>query len=263
MKKISVFILLCIALAAAAKAQDTALYQRREFVLAAGKVLPYRILYPENYDRSKKYPLLLVLHGAGERGKDNVKQLVHGSKLFTADSNRKKFPAIVVFPQCPEESFWASVNVDRTIQPHKIDFDYAATPNWPLTAANELVQQLIANEAVNKKQVYITGLSMGGMGTFESVYRYPGLYAAALPICGGGDTLHYDKRVKKTAFWIFHGAADAVVDVKLSQQMHTTLKAMGAAVKYSEYPGVNHNSWDNAFAEPEYLRWMFTQKRKK
>lgn len=244
-------------------AQDTALYQKKEFVYEAGKVLPYRILYPENYDKTKKYPLILVLHGAGERGKDNAKQLVHGAKLFIADSNRKKFPAIVIFPQCPEESFWATVKIDRNKQPLKIEFDYTAAPNWPLVAANELVKKIIAAEGVNEKQVYITGLSMGGMGTFESVYRYPELYAAALPICGGGDTLHYDKRIAKTNFWVFHGAADAVVNVTLSQQMVQQLRELKVPVTYSEYPGVNHNSWDNAFAEPDYMQWMFSNKRKK
>jgi predicted peptidase len=103
---------------------------------------------------------------------------------------------------------------------------------------------------------------MGGMGTFESVYRHPDMYAAALPICGGGDVNHYDKRVSKTAFWVFHGAADAVVNVKLSQEMVEKLKALKTEVKYSEYPGVNHNSWDNAFAEPEYLSWMLKHKKK-
>lgn len=104
---------------------------------------------------------------------------------------------------------------------------------------------------------------MGGMGTFESVHRYPNLYAAALPICGGGDVKSYDKRIKKTAFWVFHGAADAVVNVSLSREMVDKLKAIKAEVKYSEYPGVNHNSWDNAFAEPDYLNWMLLHKRKK
>ena len=117
-------------------------------------------------------------------------------------------------------------------------------------------------EAVDKSRVYITGLSMGGMGTFESVYRYPELYAAALPICGGGDATNYDKRVKKTAFWIFHGTDDAVVDVKLSREMLAKLKSLKVENKYSEYPGVNHNSWDNAFAEPDYLTWMLAHKRK-
>jgi len=246
------------------KAVDHALdiYEKKEFVFAEGKVLPYRILYPENYDKNKKYPLLLLLHGAGERGKDNEKQLVHGSKLFISAESRKNFPAIVVFPQCPEESFWAVTKIDRTTMPFKIEFDYTAEPNWPLAAANALVKKLSTEEGVDKARVYISGLSIGGMGTFESVYRNPDLYAAALPICGGGDVNHYDKRVGKTAFWVFHGAADAVVNVKLSQEMVEKLKLLKAEVKYSEYPGVNHNSWDNAFAEKDYLSWMLQHKKK-
>lgn len=237
------------------------IYERKEFVFNGNK-LPYRILYPVNFDKTKKYPLLLFLHGAGERGKDNEKQLMHGSKLFITDENRKNFPAIIIFPQCPEESFWAAAKIDRSVQPYKIDFDYNAQPTWPLAAANELVKKTINEGSVDKSKVYITGLSMGGMGTFESVYRNPDMYAAALPICGGGDVKNYDKRVTKTAFWVFHGAADAIVNVKLSQQMVDKLKALKAEVKYSEYPGVNHNSWDNAFAEKDYLNWMLQHKKK-
>jgi predicted peptidase len=247
------------------KISDPALapYEKKEFQFAEGKTLPYRILYPENYDKSKKYPLLLFLHGAGERGNDNEKQMVHGGKLFLKDENRKAYPAIIVAPQCPEESFWATVKIDRNSQPLKIDFDYNAEPQWPLVAANELVKKISEEESVDKSRVYITGLSMGGMGTFESVFRYPGLYAAALPICGGGDTRLYDKRISKTAFWVFHGDADAVVNVNLSRDMVAKLKELKTEVKYSEYPGVNHNSWDNAFAEPGFLKWMFQHKRKK
>lgn len=237
-------------------------FQKNEFAYN-GNSLPYRILYPENYDKTKKYPVVLFLHGAGERGKDNEKQLGHGAKLFLDPANRKNFPAIVIFPQCPEESFWAVLKVDRTTQPPTFGFDYTSEANWPLAAANELVKKIANEEAVDRSRIYISGLSMGGMGTFESVYRYPDLYAAALPICGGGDVNHYDKRVTKTPFWIFHGAADAVVNVKLSQEMADKLKSLKSEVKYSEYPGVNHNSWDNAFAEPDYLGWMFAHKRKK
>jgi predicted esterase len=236
-------------------------YQKKEFA-SAGNVLPYRILYPDNYDKSKKYPLILFLHGAGERGSDNEKQLTHGAKLFLTDENRKAFPAIILVPQCPEGSYWAAVNVDRSVQPFKINFDYSVPAQWPLVAANELVKKVASEEAVDKSRIYITGLSMGGMGTFESVYRYPDLYAAASPICGGGDTKLYDKRVNKTAFWIFHGADDAVVDVKLSRDMLAKLKSLKVENKYSEYPGVNHNSWDNAFADPGFLSWMFAHKRK-
>ena len=238
------------------------IYQKKEFVFAEGKTLPYRILYPANYDKTKKYPLLLFLHGAGERGKDNEKQLAWGSKLFITEENRKNFPAIVVFPQCPEESFWAVMKTDQTKQPPERTFDYTVEPNWPLTAANELVKKISKEEGVDKSRIYISGLSMGGMGTFESVYRYPDVYAAALPICGGGDVNHYDKRVAKVPFWVFHGAADAVVDVKLSQEMVEKLKSLKAEVRYSEYPGVNHDSWKNAFAEPDYLSWMLLHKKK-
>ena len=246
------------------KAVDHSLdiYEKKEFVFAEGKVLPYRILYPENYDKNKKYTLLLLLHGAGERGKDNEKQLTWGSKLFITAENRKNFPAIVVFPQCPEESFWAVMKTDQTKQPAVRTFDYTAEPNWPLVAANELVKKISKEEGVDKSRIYISGLSMGGMGTFESVYRYPDLYAAALPICGGGDVNHYDKKVAKVPFWIFHGAVDAVVNPQLSRDMVEKLQSLKAEVKYSEYPGVNHDSWKNAFAEPEYLSWMLLHKKK-
>ena len=103
---------------------------------------------------------------------------------------------------------------------------------------------------------------MNGFDTFESVFRNPDLYAAALPICGGGDSKIYDKRISKTPFWVFHGDADGAVDVKLSREMVAKLKSLKVETKYSEYPGVNHNSWDNAFAEPDYLKWMFSKKRK-
>jgi predicted peptidase len=242
--------------------QDLSLYGKKEFNYE-NNILPYRILFPENYDSTKKYPLVLFLHGAGERGNDNEKQLTHGAKLFLDSINRKNFPAIVLFPQCPANEFWAAVKMDRSKQPYQFEFDYAVPANWPLAAANALVQQMIADGAVDAKRVYITGLSMGGMGTFESVYRYPKLYAAAMPICGGGNTNLYNARVKKVPFWVFHGSADAVVDVKLSQQMVQRLQQLKMRVKYSEYPGVNHNSWDNAFAEPDYLKWMFEQRKKK
>lgn len=235
-------------------------YQKKEFIFATDKVLDYRILYPQNYDKTKKYPLVLVLHGSGERGHDNEKQLFWGSGLFV--KAQKDFPGIVVFPQCPDDSYWASVKVDRTVQPLKFDVDYTTDAPWPQLAANALVRQLIKDEAVDKSRVYITGLSMGGMGTFESVFRNPDLYAAALPICGVGDNIHYDNRVLKTPFWVFHGEADAVVNVKYSREMVEKLKSLKAQVKYTEYPGVNHNSWENAFAEPDYLNWMFSKKRK-
>lgn len=257
--KISAFCLVLTLASLAVYSQDLSLYLKKEFVSDDGSRLPYRILFPEEYDKSKEYPLILVLHGAGERGNDNEKQLVHGAKMFLDSAVREKFPAIVVFPQCPSESYWSSVSIDRSVMPLPLDFDYNRPITTPLRNAISLVQKLVKEEAVNERRVYITGLSMGGMGTFEAVYRYPDLFAAALPICGGGDTASYKK--VKTPFWVFHGTDDAVVEVKHSRAMVKRLDELKVKVKYTEYPGVNHNSWDNAFAEPDFLKWTFKHKR--
>ena len=113
---------------------------------------------------------------------------------------------------------------------------------------------------IEKKQVYVGGLSMGGMGTFEMVKRNPKVFAAAIPICGGGNTA-WVNQLKKSKWWIFHGAKDDVVPPYLSQQMADALKANGASVKFTLYPNANHNSWDAAFAEPDLLTWLFSQKK--
>ncbi|MDI9874245.1 carboxylesterase family protein [Flectobacillus rivi] len=237
-------------------------FEKRTFTDKEGHILPYRILFPENYDASKKYPIVLVLHGAGERGNDNEKQLTHGSKLFLSPENRQKFPAIVIFPQCPTDSYWASVKIDRSKSPLDIDFTYNEQPNWPLVAAVDLVKQISKTEKVDKNRIYIMGLSMGGMGTFEAIARNPKLFAAAVPICGGANLTWAKKYAQTVPVWIFHGDADGVVKVGYSRDMYAALRALEAKeVKYTEYPNVNHNSWDNAFAEPNLLSWLFEHKK--
>jgi predicted peptidase len=243
-------------------AQDLSLFQKKEFKTAAGKILPYRILFPENYDRSKKYPLVVFLHGVGERGTDNEKQLTHGARFFLSENARKNFPAIVIFPQCPESGYWSSVKIDTNKKPIEFDFDYSRPATDELSAVINMLKMTLKTESVDKKRVYIAGLSMGGFGTFEAVFRSSKMFAAVLPICGGGDIKHYDKRVKQIPFWVFHGADDAIVNVKYSREMVEKLKSIGVSVKYSEYPGVNHDSWNNAFAESDFLKWMFSNQRK-
>lgn len=244
-----------------AEAQDFSLFEKKEFVSASGEKLPYRVLYPENYDKSKKYPLVLFLHGGGERGSDNEKQLVHGAKVFLEAGNRSQFPAIVIAPQCPEDTYWSSVKFERTKYPLDLDFNYNNDITKGLKLAVELTQSTINNEAVDSKRVYITGLSMGGMGSLEAVYRYPKLFAAIAAVCGGADVNAFTKKEAKIPFWLFHGDVDGVVPVANSREMSEKLKALGADVKYTEYPGVNHNSWENAYADPELLPWMFSKKR--
>ncbi len=237
-------------------------FEKKSFAFAPDKNLPYRILYPENYDRNKKYPLIMVLHGAGERGNDNEKQLTHGAKMFLSPENRTQYPAIVVFPQCPSNSFWATSSIDRTKSPVQFRFNYDSIPSWPQAAANALAKQIANEESVDQSRIYITGLSMGGMGTFESVYRNPNFYAAAAPICGGGNDSLYNSSIKNTSFRVFHGDADVVVNVELSRKMVARLKELKVPVEYIEYKGVNHNSWDNAFAEPSFMSWLFQHSMK-
>ena len=241
---------------------DYSLFQKKQYLTKDGKTMPYRILFPKNYDTSKKYPLVLFLHGAGERGEENEKQLVHGMSLFLKESNRKDYPCIVLAPQCPKDSYWSSVKTDRSSQFIKRDFNYKRKRTTSLQMAIELVQNVIKREAVDQDRVYITGLSMGAMGAFEAVYHHPKLFAAAAPICGGGDEVAYQKKHAQIPFWIFHGDADRVVDVSYSHKMYVRLKELQAAVKYTEYPNVGHDSWNNAYKEANFLQWMFGAKRR-
>lgn len=263
MKKIFLpFLVLFISLLA--KAQDNPAYRKAAFIRGTD-TLPYRILYPAGYKPSKKYPLLLFLHGAGERGNDNSRQLVHGSALFTDSANRKNFPAIVLFPQCPQNQTWARMQLMRQrmdIGPDFITYATDVPMGISLQLVSDLLDSLAATGSVDKKCIYAGGLSIGGMGTFEILWRKPGFFAAAFPICGGGNTGKAAVYGKNFPIWIFHGADDSVVDVNGSRDMAKALRAAGANVKYSEYPGVGHDSWNNAFAEKELLSWLFSQKKK-
>ncbi len=264
---LSLLTLSCLLLSAATgklSAQSLDSFERRTFTANNGTTLPYRILYPRGYDRNdkEKYPLVLFLHGAGERGEDNEAQLVHGAKMLLSDTHRRLFPAIYVFPQCPKDGYWSNVDVDRNTQPVDLTFDFTQPPTPALLAVEQLLNKLRQEECLDKKRLYVMGLSMGGMGTFELVYRRPKTFAAAVPICGGMDTENYNKKARKTQFWVHHGADDSVVSVKESRAAVARLRELGYRdVKYSEYPGVNHNSWDQAFTDPELYPWLFAQRR--
>jgi predicted peptidase len=241
-------------------AQNLALFEKHVLIQNTD-TLPYRLLLPENYDASKKYPLIFFMHGAGERGNDNEKQLVHGAGLFLREDVRKDFPAIIVFPQCPTNSFWSSVKIDTDKSGKRsFGFNKNAEPSIAMKMANDLLHQIIKQYPIQKKKVYVGGLSMGGMGTFELAWRNPKLFAAAFPICGGGDPATA-KSIRKIEWWVFHGAKDDVVPPSYSETMVNALKAAKADVRFTLYPNANHNSWDPAFAEPQLLPWLFSQKR--
>lgn len=239
------------------KAQQFSVYKKQSFV-QNGDTLPYRILLPQNFDAGKKYPLIIFLHGAGERGNDNEKQLTHGAALFMEKS--KQHPAIVVFPQCPQTSYWSSVTFNYESGKREFLFSSANAPTPAMQLLMGLVTSLQHQYKINQQQMYVMGLSMGGMGTFELVNRMPATFAAAISICGGGDTATA-KNIAQTKWWVFHGAKDDVVPVKYSDAMVAAIKKQKGVVKYTVFPNANHNSWDATFATPGLLQWLFSNKR--
>lgn len=244
-------------------AQDKSLYQKQWFI-QGGDTLPYRILFPKNYDTSKKYPVVFFLHGRGESGNDNQKQLTNGADLFLRDSIRERYPAIVVFPQCSAKSYWSNVNMiayDSSTAKRWFYFIPGGAPTPPMQLLENFVGNVLERFSVNRQQVYVGGLSMGGMGTYELVRRLPKTFAAAFAICGGAHPATAPQ-MKQTAWWIFHGLKDEVVPPEKSRIIADALISAGAKAKVTFYPSANHNSWDLAFAEPGLMSWLFSQRMK-
>lgn len=243
-------------------AQDLDAYEKKCFI-QNGDTLRYRILYPLHYDSHKKYPLVVFLHGSGERGSDNQAQLLHGGDFFLKEENRRRFPAIVVFPQCPANQTWSNLQVAMGADSVRVfSFPTDQPVKKPLALVTELIHSLVKEKKVDARRIYVGGLSLGGFGTFEILWRNPKLFAAAFPICGGGATEVVVSYADHFPVWIFHGGKDNVVPPDNSRKMYAALKAAGAAVKYTEFPEANHNSWDSAFAEKDLLPWLFAQRRK-
>lgn len=241
-------------------AQDDGLYKEAAFV-KSGDTFKYRIMFPKDFSESSQYPVVLFLHGAGERGSDNTSQLVHGSSLFASEENRDSFPAIVIFPQCPKNDYWANATIDRSTKPIGLSFPLDIAPTKPLSLVMELLDDMLAKPFVNKNKIYVGGLSMGGMGTFEILYRKPETFAAAFTICGAGNPEATKKYAKSIPLWVFHGAKDDVVSPLSSVGMVEGLLKNGGRPNFNLYANDNHNSWDSAFAEPELLTWLFSKSK--
>ena len=231
-------------------------YERKVFISAEGDSLQYRLLEPENMKADEAYPLVLFLHGAGERGRDNNIQLSHGGQMFLNPANREKHPAFVIFPQCPPEGYWTFSGRPKSFLDMPGDEDQTQV----MRTLKALLDSYLANPNVDKSRIYVMGLSMGGMATYDLVSRFPEIFAAAIPICGAvkQGRLCAAKDVK---FRIFHGDADDIVPVECSRIAYRDLKEAGADVEYIEFPGCNHGSWNPAFNYPDFMEWLFAQKK--
>lgn len=200
-----------------------------------GKGLSYLLYVPEEYnDTRDALPLMLFLHGAGERGDDLEMLKKHGPPKQIAGG--KAFPAIVVSPQCPK-GVW-----------------------WDVDVLSGLLDDVCARYRIDADRVYVTGLSMGGFGSWALAAKSPERFAAVAPICGGGEP-EWATKIKDIPIWVFHGAADSTVPLNRSEAMVDALKAEGAEVKFTVYPGVNHDSWTQTYDNPEFYKWMFEQKK--
>lgn len=228
------FLLICVF-------QSKAMQQREEQVEVERRdTLHYLLALPKAYDSDgEAVPLLLFLHGAGERGNDLDKVKLHGPPKMIDQGN--DFGAIVVSPQCPADSWW----------PRETDLLMA------------LIDKIEREYNVDKARIYVTGLSMGGYGTFALCARQPERFAAAVPICGGGD-LFDARQLARLPMWVFHGEADNVVPVDESVRMVKVMNSSGGEnAILTTYPGVGHNSWDRAYTDQSMWKWLFEQKRKK
>jgi predicted peptidase len=247
-------LLLFLSMSISLAADNRDRFEARTFEGSVGK-LNYRLLKPKNYDPNRQYPLVLFLHGAGERGSDNKAQLVHGMNDFASDEVMEKYPAFVVAPQCPNGKRWVEVDwgAPRHTAPEK--------PSEPLQLTFEALAALQKEFSIDANRIYVTGLSMGGYGTWDAIERRPDYFAAAAPICGGGDVGNA-KKLTKIPIWAFHGDKDGAVKVERTREMIAAIKEAGGNPKYTEYPGVGHNSWTQTYSNPEFYAWLFAQQRK-
>lgn len=252
-----IFIILAALSCALVSASAQNKYEAKVFESSEGEKLNYQLLTPSNIKKGEKYPLVIFLHGMGERGSDNKKQLTHGGQMFLNPSNQDKYPAYVLFPQCPETAFWAFSGVPR-------GFKLNEEPQMPpvFKAVKEMIDHYLAFPDVDKSRVYIMGLSMGGMATFDMVARFPEIFAAAIPICGAVDPSRL-ANVQGVNFRIFHGDADRVVPVQCSRAAYKALKEAKVNVEYFEFAGCDHASWNPAFNTPDFMEWLFKQKKSK
>jgi len=233
-----------------------------------GAKLPYRLLKPLDYDPAKRYPLVLCLHGLGGRSDDNVAQMTDTGQyaaplLLTAESLRKKHPCFVLAPQCPPRVHDARQFANQWVAQPWNAATYRTDQteiSVPLRMVIELVEKLVKQYSIDPDRLYVTGLSMGGYGTWDILCRRPEMFAAAIPVCGGSDPSRA-KDIAGVAVWAFHGAADSVIPVRGSREMIEALRAAGGNPKYTECEGVGHNVWVNAYTTEGLWDWLFSQKR--
>jgi poly(3-hydroxybutyrate) depolymerase len=222
----------------------------------AGRSFRYRVHVPDDLGADERVPVLLFLHGAGERGDDNEAQLRHLPEKLVRPEYRRRFRSIVVAPQCARGAMWMKVDWQK-----RESEQATADSPWLDVALACLLKTLGEEEACDPERIYLTGLSMGGFGSWHLAARAPRLFAAVVPVCGGGDPAEA-ARLARLPFSVWHGAADTVVPPERSRTMVGAVRAAGGTAHYVELPGVAHDSWTAAYRlEGAALDWLFARRR--
>lgn len=236
-------------------AYDAEAVFKRETFTKNGCTLPYRLYIPKNYDCGEMYPLLIFLHGAGERGSDNARHLSAVQTMFD-DPASPIYDAIVLAPQCPADHSWVYTPWGNG------NYSTETVPeSWELGLLLALMDRISASYNIDEDRVYVTGLSMGGFGTWDLLMRHGSRFAAGMPICGGGDPT-YAKKLTRIPIRTFHGSDDDAVPVKATRIMYASIvKEGGDKISYTEFDGCGHNVWDKVYGDAENLRWLFSQSR--
>lgn len=235
-----------------------AFFYRQDYRDAAGNILRYQWMKPPKSPKlpHQKYPLVVFLHGSGERGVDNAAQMRNGVHAFVETETRRKHPCYLLVPQCPPEQRWGGSSKDWKAL-------FSDTPTEPGRLLLALIDDVLKkNPDIDRSRIYITGLSMGGFGTFDALMRRPELFAAGMPLCGGGDPAQAH-RLKHIPLWVFHGNLDEAVLPRFSRDMVAALrKNTPPRVRYTEYSTLSHNIWDVTYYNPAVLDWLFAQRKR-
>ncbi len=244
----------------AAAVEATAAYESRSITFTGGEytneVFNYRLLKPAVLEDGRRYPLVVFLHGAGERGSDNALQLQYFPTQMAQPRWQNRFPCYVLAPQCRTDRKWMEVDWSR-----KEDPEMPAEISPQLAAVLQMLDSTIKEESVDLSRIYLTGLSMGGFGSFDLAIRQPDLFAAVAPICGAADPTKV-AAIKHLPIWVAHGDQDQAVPVDRSRSAVRALQEAGGRPVYIELPGVGHNSWTPSYEDYDGLvPWLFRQQK--
>ena len=219
--------------------------------------LAYRLHLPHGLSAQTTWPLIIFFHGSGERGSDNESQLRHGVGRFVSPGPDNP-GALVMAPQCPRVD--AEGRGLSWLGPWETRFEPVANRSQILITVMQAVDVLATEYPIDMNRLYLAGISMGGFATWYLLSSLPDIFAAAIPVCGGGQP-EFASKIKHVPIWAFHGAEDNVVPVRWTRDIIEAIRRAGGTPRYTEYPDVGHDAWTPAFAEPELLQWLFQQKR--